>query len=209
MLLTEHGIYTREREEEIIRAKWVQPAFKKQWISFFYMLSDIIYTRAFLVSALFTNAMHAQIQMGCDKEKCRVVENGINYERLSPIPLKEEDGWVDIGAIVRLAPIKDIKTMIYAFYELCTTREHVRLHIMGGVDDEEYAQECYALVDQLRSGKCDLYRTSGYHFLYGEAGLYNFDEYIGRTAAVCFRIICCKAALCDYRCRMLQGTSEW
>ena len=39
--------------------------------------------------------------------------------------------------------------MIYAFYELCTTREHVRLHIMGGVDDEEYAQECYALVDQL------------------------------------------------------------
>lgn len=113
------------------------------------MLSDIIYTRAFLVSALFTNAMHAQIQMGCDKEKCRVVENGINYERLSPIPLKEEDGWVDIGAIVRLAPIKDIKTMIYAFYELCTTREHVRLHIMGGVDDEEYAQECYALVDQL------------------------------------------------------------
>ena len=149
MLLTEHGIYTREREEEIIRAKWVQPAFKKQWISFFYMLSDIIYTRAFLVSALFTNAMHAQIQMGCDKGKCRVVENGINYERLSPIPLKKEDGWVDIGAIVRLAPIKDIKTMIYAFYELCMTREHVRLHIMGGVDDEEYAQECYALVDQL------------------------------------------------------------
>lgn len=149
VLLTEHGIYTREREEEIIRAKWVQPAFKKQWISFFYMLSDIIITRAFLVSALFTNAMHAQIQMGCDKGKCRVIENGINYERLSPIPLKEEDGWVDIGAIVRLAPIKDIKTMIYAFYELCTTREHVRLHIMGGVDDEEYAQECYALVDQL------------------------------------------------------------
>ena len=28
LLLTEHGIYTREREEEIIRAKWVQPAFK-------------------------------------------------------------------------------------------------------------------------------------------------------------------------------------
>ena len=25
----------------------------------------------------------------------------------------------------------------------------MRLHIMGGVDDEEYAQECYALVDQL------------------------------------------------------------
>lgn len=43
LLLTEHGIYTREREEELIRAKWVLPAFKKQWIRFFYVLSDLIY----------------------------------------------------------------------------------------------------------------------------------------------------------------------
>ena len=149
ILLTEHGIYTREREEEIIRAKWVQPVFKKQWISFFYMLSDIIYTRAFRVSCLFSNAMLTQIQIGCDAEKCRVIENGINYDRLSQIPLKEDDGWVDIGAVVRLAPIKDIKTMIYAFYELSSRMKNVRLHIMGGVDDQEYAQECYALVKQL------------------------------------------------------------
>lgn len=59
--------------------------------------------------------MRTQIQMGCAPGKCRVIENGIDYDRLSGIPLKEEDGWVDIGAVVRLAPIKDIKTMIYAF----------------------------------------------------------------------------------------------
>ena len=88
--------------------------------------------------------------MGCDEKKCRVIENGINYERLSQIPLKEEDGQVDIGAVVRMAPIKDIKTMIYAFFELCARRKNVRLHIMGGVDDEEYAQECYTLVKQLK-----------------------------------------------------------
>ena len=150
VLLTEHGIYTREREEEIIRAKWVVPSFKKQWISFFYMLSDIIYRRAFQVTCLFTNAMLIQIQMGCDAKKCRVIENGIHYERLSQIPLKQEDGWVDIGAVVRLAPIKDIKTMIYAFFELSMRKKNVRLHIMGGVDDEEYAAECYALVEQLK-----------------------------------------------------------
>ena len=150
VLLTEHGIYTREREEEIIRAKWVVPSFKKQWISFFYMLSDLIYQRAFQVTCLFTNAMRTQIQMGCDAKKCRVIENGIDYERLSGIPLKKTDGWVDIGAVVRLAPIKDIKTMIYAFYELSARVQNVRLHIMGGVDDEEYAQECYALVEQLK-----------------------------------------------------------
>ncbi|MBQ9964667.1 MAG: GT4 family glycosyltransferase PelF [Clostridia bacterium] len=149
LLLTEHGIYTREREEEIIRAKWVARAFKPHWVSFFYMLSDLIYSRAFRVTSLFTRAMYTQIDMGCAPEKCRVVENGISYERLCDIPLKEEDGIVDIGAVVRLAPIKDIKTMIYAFFELSCRKDNVRLHIMGGVDDQEYADECYALVKQL------------------------------------------------------------
>ncbi|MBQ9747267.1 MAG: GT4 family glycosyltransferase PelF [Clostridia bacterium] len=149
LLLTEHGIYTREREEEIIRAKWVSRVFKPHWIRFFYMLSDLIYSRAFRVTSLFTRAMETQIDMGCSPEKCRVIENGISYERLCNIPLKEDDGIVDIGAVVRLAPIKDIKTMIYAFFELSARKDNVRLHIMGGVDDQEYADECYALVKQL------------------------------------------------------------
>ncbi|MBQ1962094.1 MAG: GT4 family glycosyltransferase PelF, partial [Clostridia bacterium] len=149
LLLTEHGIYTREREEDIIRADWVSRAFKPHWIDFFYMLSDLIYSRAFRVTSLFSRAMQTQIDMGCAPEKCRVVENGISYERLANIPLKEEDGIVDIGAVVRLAPIKDIKTMIYAFFELSCRRSDVRLHIMGGVDDQEYADECTALVEQL------------------------------------------------------------
>lgn len=149
LLLTEHGIYTREREEEIIRAKWVLPAFKKHWIRFFYMLSAVIYQRAFRITSLFSRARSAQIEMGCDPERCRVIGNGIFFERMSAIPLKDEDGWVDIGAIVRLAPIKDVKTMIYAFYELCARQDKVRLHIMGGTDDEEYGEECYELVEQL------------------------------------------------------------
>ena len=149
LLLTEHGIYSREREEEIIRAKWVVPSFKKRWIQFFYMLSDVIYSRAFRVTSLFSHAMHIQTVLGCDPEKCRVIKNGIIYERLSKIPLKKPDGWIDIGTVVRMAPIKDIKTMLYAFYELSSRVENVRLHVMGGVDDQEYADECYALAERL------------------------------------------------------------
>lgn len=149
LLLTEHGIYTREREEEIIRATWVQPAFKKQWTRFFYMLSYLIYQRCFRITSLFDHARHTQIEMGCDPQICRVIANGINYDRLSAVPLKEEDGFVDIGAVIRLAPIKDVKTLLYAFFELSSRMPNVRLHIMGGVDDEEYAEECYSLTRQL------------------------------------------------------------
>lgn len=150
LLLTEHGIYTREREEEIIRAKWVAPTFKGRWIKFFYMLSDAIYQRAFRVTSLFRHASRIQMELGCTPEQCRVVENGVVYERFCDIPLKKTDGFIDIGAVVRMAPIKDIKTMIYAFYELSARMDNVRLHIMGGVDDQEYADECYELVRQLK-----------------------------------------------------------
>lgn len=149
VLLTEHGIYTREREEEILQAEWVAPAFRAQWIRLFYLLSAEIYGRAYRVSSLFTDARRIQTEMGCPAEKCIVIPNGVQYERFCAIPLKPEDGWVDIGAVVRLAPIKDVKTLLYAFFELCSRRSNVRLHILGGVDDEAYARECHALVQQL------------------------------------------------------------
>ena len=150
LLLTEHGIYSREREEELIRARWVIPSFKKHWIRFFYMLSDAVYRRADRVTCLFENVRKIQIELGADPDRCMVIRNGIFYERFAGIPMKADDGWVDIGAMVRMAPIKDIKTMIYAFHEVASRIHNVRLHIMGGVDDEEYADECYSLAEQMK-----------------------------------------------------------
>ena len=149
VLLTEHGIYTREREEELLQAAWVAPAFRGRWIRFFAMLSEAVYQQAFRVSSLFHHARQTQIEMGCPAEKCIVIPNGVQYQRFGGIPLKPEDGWVDIGAVVRMAPIKDIKTMLYAFFELSSRCSKVRLHVLGGVDDEAYARECYALARQL------------------------------------------------------------
>ena len=85
-LLTEHGIYTREREEEIIRADWVVPSFKDRWIRFFYLLSEEIYRRAFRVTSLFHNARKTQIDMGCAADKCLVIPNGIQFDRFKDIP---------------------------------------------------------------------------------------------------------------------------
>ncbi len=149
LLLTEHGIYSREREEEIIRAQWVIPDFKRHWIKFFYMLSDLAYKRATTVTSLFLNASKTQIDLGADASKCRVISNGIHYEKFCDIPLKKEDGIVDIGAVIRFAPIKDVKTLLYAFYELSQRNPNVRLHVLGGIDDEEYYDECVEIKENL------------------------------------------------------------
>lgn len=149
LALTEHGIYSREREEEIIRADWVRPYFKRQWIRFYYMLSNACYGSAVAITSLFQGARSTQIDLGAEPSKCSVIPNGIDYERFSRVPAKEPDGMLDIGAPIRIAPIKDVKTLIRAFFELSLHRDNVRLHILGAVDDEEYAQECHALVDEL------------------------------------------------------------
>jgi glycosyltransferase involved in cell wall biosynthesis len=148
-VLTEHGIYTREREEEILRSEWVIPHFKDYWISMFFMFARLAYQQANRVTSLYRRASLIQQELGCPAAKCDVVPNGLNFESYAAIPDKPKDDWVDIAAIVRFAPIKDIKTMIYSFSRLKQEFSHVRLHIMGGVDDEEYYQECLDLIQFL------------------------------------------------------------
>lgn len=148
-LLTEHGIYTREREEEIIRADWVLPDFKDLWIRFFYMLSSAAYDGATMVTSLFKRAGLIQVEIGADPGKCRSVANGIHYARFSGIPERTGDGPVQIGAVLRIAPIKDVKTMLYAFAEVERDIPGVKLFIAGPEDDPEYAVECRELLHQL------------------------------------------------------------
>lgn len=149
-LVTEHGIYTREREEEIIRANWVIPAFKRFWVKFFYMLSDGAYEKATMITSLFAGARKIQIDMGCDPNKCKYIVNGVHYERFKDLQPKKPNGFVDIGAVLRIAPIKDVKSMIYAFSGLKEKVPNARLFIAGPEDDVEYAKECYDLIDRLQ-----------------------------------------------------------
>ena len=150
-VLTEHGIYTREREEEILRTSWVPTQFKDLWISMFYMFTRCAYDAAAYVTALFQRASLIQQEIGCVPEKCRVIPNGVNYDAFSRVPPKEPDGWVDIGAVVRVVPIKDIKTMLYTFANVAAEYEKVRLHIIGPCDeDPEYYAECLRIQQELR-----------------------------------------------------------
>jgi glycosyltransferase involved in cell wall biosynthesis len=148
-VVTEHGIYTREREEELLRSDWIIPYFKELWISTFYLFSRVAYEQAHQVTSLYQKASLIQQELGCDPDKCNIIGNGLNLAPLEAIPLKSNDGWIDIAAIVRFAQIKDIKTMIYTFSQLKQEIPNTRLHILGGIDDEQYYQECLDLINFL------------------------------------------------------------
>lgn len=152
-LISEHGIYTREREEELIKAKWVQGIYKNIWIDQFKKMSRAAYERADLVTSLYAHARQLQIELGCPESKTMITPNGIKTEHLENLPGKQEEdeGFVNIGAVLRVTPIKDVKTMIQAFAFAKEKQSNLKLWIMGPCEeDKEYAEECFALVDTLQ-----------------------------------------------------------
>lgn len=171
LLISEHGIYTREREEELLKASWVDGIYKNIWMDQFQKMSHLAYERADVVTCLYGRAGKLQAELGCPKEKIRVTPNGIVMERLADLPGRtEEDGdYVNAGAILRVTPIKDVKTMIRAFAFAKERNSRLRLWIMGPTDeDEKYAQECMELVEGL--GVPDVFFT----------GRVDIREYLGR-----------------------------
>ena len=151
-LLSEHGIYTREREEELIKAKWVQGIYKNLWIEQFRKMSAVAYSRADLITSLYEHARELQIELGAPPEKLMVTPNGIDAHRFENIPSKkpEDYQYTNIAAVLRVTPIKDVKTMIRAFYYAKQEVPWLRLWIMGPMDeDPKYAKECQDLVTSM------------------------------------------------------------
>ncbi len=136
LLISEHGIYTREREEELIKAKWVKGIYKNIWIEQFRKMSKLAYDKADLVTSLYEHARELQIELGCPGSKTVVTPNGINiqgFDRLAP-KTEEDEEYINIGAVLRVTPIKDVKTMIQGPYD----------------EDKEYAEECFDLVEAMQ-----------------------------------------------------------
>ena len=150
LIVSEHGIYTREREEELLKATWVAGVYKNIWIEQFRKMSKLAYERADIVTCLFSHAKQLQIGLGCKEEKIEITPNGIDAARLANLPGKlSTDEYINIGAVLRVTPIKDVKTMIRAFAFASRKVRNLRLWIMGPCDeDPEYAKECYDLVER-------------------------------------------------------------
>lgn len=153
LLISEHGIYTREREEELIKAQWVSGIYKNVWIDQFKKLSGLAYRSADLVTSLYEHARELQIELGCPPAKILVTPNGVDPARFADLPgrTEEDKDMVNIGAVLRIAPIKDVKTMLQAFAFAKAKCGRLKLWIMGPwEEDKEYARECFDMVDTMK-----------------------------------------------------------
>ena len=150
-ILTEHGIYTREREEEVIRSSFFNGVYKDLWIDHFYKLSACAYSYCDTVISLFDDARNLQVELGCRPEKTIVIPNGVEAPDFDNLPGKGDSPYINVGMVARISPIKDIKTMINSFAAAKEKIPNLRLFIMGGVENDykPYYDECVELVTTL------------------------------------------------------------
>lgn len=172
LLLTEHGIYIRERISDISRSPWLpdRPAafpgladplnlLKRLWIGFFDIAGRMCYHKARDIVSLFEKNAAAQRHFGADGGKITIIPNGIKAEecvswheeraaRRKANPRSQVAGFLG-----RIVSIKDVKTLIHAARKVCDALPDARFIIAGpGEEEPEYHRECLALVQQLGLG---------------------------------------------------------
>jgi glycosyltransferase involved in cell wall biosynthesis len=158
-ILTEHGIYSHEREIEIYQADWIYnteddlqarrnlSVFKDWWIRLFHFMSEVSYDRAQTITTLFEGNREKQIRLGAPEEKVQIIPNGIDYESYSSLERKTNSDQLVISMVGRVVSIKDVKTFIKSLSLVKKEVKSLIVYIIGPYDEEpEYYDECKNLV---------------------------------------------------------------
>ncbi|MEU3403573.1 GT4 family glycosyltransferase PelF [Streptomyces sp. NPDC006670] len=148
LLLTEHGVYLRERYLGYRTAPYRWPV-KAVVLGFFRLLAEESYRRAALVTPGNRYNRLWEEQGGADPQAIRTVYNGVDpaaFPPAGPEPDAPTLSWAG-----RVDPIKDLETLIRAFALVRERVPEARLRLFGGTPrgGEAYRDRCEALARDL------------------------------------------------------------
>lgn len=172
-LLTEHGIYLREREIEIAQADWIyaEPRedyqirqrlsfFQEWWLNMFRYIARFTYDRADKVISIARINQRYQLRDSAAPEKLLLIPNGIDTAQLATLRATYQpraDQYM-VCFVGRVVSIKDVKTFLRAINLARQLVPQLSAWIVGPYDeDQEYYQECRELTAALDLEACVTY----------------------------------------------------
>ena len=145
VLLTEHGVYLRERILALARGGFPlsDRTIKKNLFSAFaraaYQASDVI-------APVCSYNTRWESFYGVTSDRLHIVYNGVDGSKFS-----DQDYWPTrptVVSVARIDPLKDILTLIAAAAELRTLVPGVAVEVWGPSPDPDYRRECERLIDE-------------------------------------------------------------
>ncbi|WP_149547165.1 GT4 family glycosyltransferase PelF [Streptomyces marokkonensis] len=151
LLLTEHGVYLRERYLGYRTAPYRWPV-KAVVLGFFRLLAEESYRRAALITPGNRYNRLWEEQGGADPGSIRTVYNGVDPQAFPPAGPEPERPTLSWAG--RVDPIKDLETLIRAVALVRAERPDVRLRLFGGTPrgGEAYRERCEELAAGLGHG---------------------------------------------------------
>lgn len=160
-MLSEHGIYVKERKIDLYQAQWVKdnrnvfdrdPSqisyFRQLWIRFFEHLGYLTYQAADDIVALYEANRQRQLLDGAPEARTRNIPNGIPLGKFRPLRTQRPAAPPPVLCLIgRVVPIKDVKTFIRAMRKVSRHLPEAQAWIAGPLDeDPAYVDECRELV---------------------------------------------------------------
>lgn len=156
LLLTEHGIYTNERQVEISLADWIysrrdrriqvgrgSTTLKKIWIQMFDFLGRLTYEEVDHMTTLFGGNRDMEIRLGADPRKIEIIPNGVDLPLYTGIARRTTPERPLVGLVGRVVPIKDIRTFIKACRVVADRLPDARFAVLGSTEQTPaYYQKC-------------------------------------------------------------------
>lgn len=139
LVLTEHGIYMRERVLELIHRD-VSLLRKVMFSNLYRAIARAAYHVADRVAPVCEYNVRWERELGVDPSKVRVIYNGVDPARFAPVRARESRPtlvWVG-----RIQPLKDLLTLIRAVAMVRRSVRDVVCRLYGPETDLEYAAEC-------------------------------------------------------------------
>ncbi len=146
-VLTEHGIYAMEREDELSKSDLIDDDQKQLWINFYHSLCRISYSFADKIITLYRGNLFIEVANNANVDRTEIIPNGVDIDLYSSLTKIDNGDKIVVGTVVRVVPIKDVKTFIRAAGIVAQEVPQAEFHIIGPTDeDEDYYQECVDLV---------------------------------------------------------------
>lgn len=168
LLLSEHGIYTKERKIDLFQSEWIHdnrdvfekdpsqiPYFRDLWMRFFEALGRMCYQTSDQIVALYEINRLRQVADGAPADCTRNIPNGIDLPRLSKLrALRSKEIPPVLCLLGRVVPIKDVKNFIRAMRTVVSLYPQAEAWIAGPEDeDPAYAEECRGIAEGLGLGE--------------------------------------------------------